>query len=89
MGGKSEAIKKYKLIVTKYAYVKYRIGNILNSIVITMYDARWVLEILWETLCEVYDSNHSAIHLKLIQNNTVKVVYPANWLLNVKIIDRD
>ena len=27
--------------------VKYSIGNIVNNIVITMYGARWVLELSW------------------------------------------
>ena len=35
--------------------VKYRTVNIVNNIVITMYGASWVFEILGESLCKVYD----------------------------------
>ena len=35
--------------------VKYCVGNIVNDIVITMYGARWVFEILGGSLCKVYD----------------------------------
>ena len=35
--------------------VKYSIENVINNTVITMYGARWVLEIPGETLCEEYD----------------------------------
>ena len=35
--------------------VKYSIENIINNTVITMYGARWVLEISWGIVCKVYD----------------------------------
>ena len=48
--------KKYKLVVTKQSQnVQYSVGNIVNNIVITMYGARWVHEILRGLLCKVYD----------------------------------
>ena len=34
--------------------VKYSIGNIVNNVVITMYGARWELEIPGGALCKVY-----------------------------------
>ena len=33
--------------------VKYSIGNIVNNIVITVYDAEWVLEIVGGSFCKV------------------------------------
>ena len=33
--------------------VKYSIGNIVSNIVMTVYGARWVLEISEDTLCKV------------------------------------
>ena len=33
---------------------KYSIGNTVNSIVITLYGARWILEISGGTFCKVY-----------------------------------
>ena len=44
-------------------------GDIVNNIVITMYGASWVLEISGEHFVK-YMTNHSAEHLKLIQNTT-------------------
>ena len=35
--------------------VKYSIGNIINNIVITMYGARWLLEISRGPLYKLYD----------------------------------
>lgn len=45
---KMKEIKKYQLPVTKIImgmYVKYSIGTMVNNIVITMYDVRWLLDI--------------------------------------------
>ena len=44
---KSEGIKMYKLVVTKSSW-GYGIGNIVNNIIITMYSASCLLEILGE-----------------------------------------
>ena len=35
--------------------VKYSRGNSVKTTVITMYNAKWVLEILGGTLCKVHD----------------------------------
>ena len=40
---------------TGHADVKYRVGNMVTDIAVTMYGARRVLEILRGTLCEVHD----------------------------------
>ena len=45
IGEKGKGMKKYKLIATKYGDVKCCIGNIINNILITMYDARWVQDL--------------------------------------------
>ena len=43
---KGEGIKRYRLVVKKQSQdIKYSIGNIVNHVVITLYEARWVLEI--------------------------------------------
>ena len=47
------------LISTNYSQnshgnIKYSIQNIVHDIVIATYGARWVLEILEGTICEVY-----------------------------------
>ena len=57
LGDWVEKVKRFnKLVVTKrHGNTKYSIGNIVNNIVITMYGARWVLEISGGTLCKVYD----------------------------------
>ena len=55
LGGKGEGIKQHKLVVLKYSVVTHNIGRIVNNIVLTMYVARWVLEISREILCKVYD----------------------------------
>ena len=50
---KGEGIKKYKFVVIKQSWgckVQHR-----ELIIITMYGAGWVLEILGGALCEVYD----------------------------------
>ena len=39
-----------KLLQKSHRDVKYNIGNIVNNIVITMYDASWILEITEGTL---------------------------------------
>ena len=53
---KGKGIKKYRLVVTKICTeVKYSVGNAVSNIVVTMYGARWVLEISEGTLCKVYD----------------------------------
>ena len=45
-------------------------GSMVNNIVITMYGARWVLEISEGPHCKVqYVIGHYAVHLKLIQNS--------------------
>ena len=55
MGEKGEGIKKYELMVTKQSWdVKYRVRNIDNNIVIIVYGARWVLELLGESLNKLY-----------------------------------
>ena len=55
MGEKGEGIKKYELMVTKQSWdVKYRVRNIDNHIVIIVYGARWVLELLGESLNKLY-----------------------------------
>ena len=48
-------------------YVKYSIGNIVNNIVITMYHARWVLEISrGDHFVNLGFSNNYTVYLKLI-----------------------
>ena len=42
----------YKIVTTN---VKYSIKNIANNVVITMYGARWELEISERTLCKIYN----------------------------------
>ena len=51
---RNEGIEKYKLLVTSHGDVKYSIANIVNTIVITMYGARCVVEISGGTFCKVY-----------------------------------
>ena len=47
MGEKGEGIKKYELVVIEQSQdVKYSKGNIVNDSVITMYNVRWVLDLL-------------------------------------------
>ena len=49
-------IEKYRLVVqNSHGDAKYSMGNIVNIIVVTMYGARWVLELSGETLHKVYD----------------------------------
>ena len=56
MSEKSERIKNYKLVVTKYHRdTKHSPGNTVSNIEITMCGARWALKILRETLCKVGD----------------------------------
>ena len=44
---KGEGIKTYKLVVTNsHGDMKYSTRNIVSDIVITVYSARWILEIL-------------------------------------------
>ena len=44
---KGEGIQKYKLVVTEQSQdVQYSVGNIVNNVVMTMYGARWVLDLL-------------------------------------------
>ena len=51
-----EGIEKYRLVVTNSnGIVKYSIRNVVNSIVIIMRGARWVLDISGETPCKVCD----------------------------------
>ena len=46
-GEKGEGIKKYELVVIEQSQdVKYSKGNIVNDSVITMYNVRWVLDLL-------------------------------------------
>ena len=46
MGIKGGGTEKYRLVVTKQSRdVKYGTGNIVSNNVITMYGARWVLDI--------------------------------------------
>ena len=56
LGEKCVVIKMYKLAATNsQGAIKYSIGNIVNSIVITMYGGRWLLEIAGVgTLCKVH-----------------------------------
>lgn len=42
--GKSEEIKKYKLVQHRNGDDKYNTGNIVNNTEVTMHAARWVLE---------------------------------------------
>ena len=42
-----EGIKKYRLVVTtSLGGVHFSIGNIVNSVIVTMYVARWVPDLL-------------------------------------------
>ena len=44
--------------------------DIVNTVVVTIYGARWVLEILGRSLCKVLPLSHyHAVHLTLTQNN--------------------
>ena len=43
LDGKSRGIKKYTLVVAEKTWgCKYSIGNIINNILISMRDIRWV-----------------------------------------------
>ena len=62
-------MKKVKEIRSKNWYVQNRHGevkyngrNMANNIVITMYGARWVLEILGGTHCKVYNSLNTMLY---------------------------
>ena len=43
--------------IKKYSYedVKYSTGGVVNSSIISMYVVRWVLDLLWRSLCKVYE----------------------------------
>ena len=55
LGEKSEEIKNYNCQSQNSLRDINNIGNIVNNIIVTMYSAKWVLEILGEQLCKVYD----------------------------------
>ena len=42
--------------------VKDSIGNMGNNVVVTTYDARWLLDISGESLCIVYDCLNTMVH---------------------------
>lgn len=49
LGEKGEGTGKYRLVQNSHRDVKCSLRNITNNIAISMYAARWVLEILgWE-----------------------------------------
>ena len=43
--------------------VNYSTGNIVNYIVVTMYGARWILELLRGTLSKVYDCLTATLYI--------------------------
>lgn len=55
LGGKDDGIRTYKLVVTESHWdVKHSLKDIVNSIAITSFGARWVLETLGGPLDKVY-----------------------------------
>ena len=56
VGGQSEKVKGC------HRDVKYRVANVINNIIIIMYGARWVLEILGGHTLYIL-SNYCAVHL--------------------------
>ena len=65
-----------------HGYVNYSIGNIISNIVVTMYGAKWVLEILGGTLCKVYDC--LTIRLCTPINKVVVHIYNGTLLGHIK-----
>ena len=62
--------------------VKYSIGNIVNSIRIIKYGARWVLEISLGTLWKVYDCLTTMLYTRnQYKNNIVN----CNWKLKINM----
>ena len=62
LGAKGEGIERYRQLQNSHGDVKYSIGNIINNVVITMYDAQWVLEISGGTLYKVYNCEITMLH---------------------------
>ena len=72
LGVDGKGISKYRLPVRKqYGDVKCSVGNTVNNIVVTMFGARWALEILGGSFCKVHGclTTMLSVYLKLIQNN--------------------
>lgn len=52
---KGKGTKKYKSVVTIQSQnVKYSTGNLVSNIVISIYGARWVLELSGGSLCKLH-----------------------------------
>ena len=49
--------------------IKYSIGNVVNSSVVAIYGASWILEISGEHSVNIWLSNYYAVYLKFTQNN--------------------
>ena len=54
VNNKNKSKSEKKLFLNSHGDVKFSIGNIVNNIVITMYGARWVLELSRGSLCILY-----------------------------------
>ena len=55
LGGKVEKCKGNRKLQTSHKDVKNSTGNVVDHIVITMYGARWVLELSGGSLCKLYN----------------------------------
>ena len=80
LGEKGEGIEKYRLVVIKWSWdAKYSIGNTVNTTVITMYGASWILEIPVVTLCKVYDCTANMLYTSA---NGCKIILNvnSNWI---------
>ena len=58
IGGMGEKVKGLRStdweLQNSHGDVKYSLGNIVNNIVITMYGARWVLDLFGGPFCKLY-----------------------------------